>query len=313
MKVGFVPAVHPRQLLSARVIRAFEELGADSLWAPGHIATDRPVPEVMTSLCWLAAHAEQAIVGSAVLLAPLYHPVIVAKQLAELDRATGGGRIRLGIGVGGEYPSEFSACQVPVAERGPRTDEAITIVKRLWQGGPVDHDGRFWPFEGVAIEPPPTTSGGPPVVVAGRKEPAMRRAGSLGDGWMPFLFSPEQYASSVERVRAHATAAGRTLDDDFEWYCFLYVSVDDDGDAARRRAAEFIGARQAGDAARFATVIDRVAVAGTPDDVAARLQAFADAGARHLVIVPCEREDPIGAARRIIELVPSQPVASPAK
>src|SRR2546422_170815 len=98
---------------------------------------------------------------------------------------------------------------------------------------------RSWPSSPPSPTAPP--AGGPPVVVAGRKEPAMRRAGRLGDGWMPFLFSPEQYASSVERVHAHAAAAGRTLGDEFEWYAFLYVSVDDDGDVARHRAADFIG------------------------------------------------------------------------
>ena len=67
-----------------------ESLGADSLWAPGHLAIGRDVPEAMTGLATLAAVSERATVGTAVLLAPLYHPVIVAKQAAELDVLTGG-------------------------------------------------------------------------------------------------------------------------------------------------------------------------------------------------------------------------------
>jgi probable F420-dependent oxidoreductase len=253
----------------------------------------------MTGLATLAAVSERATVGTAVLLAPLYHPVIVAKQAAELDALTGG-RVALGVGVGGEYPAEFRGCQVDPADRGPRTDEAIGVMRSLWTGAEVDNPGKFWPFEAVSIAPPPAQAGGPPIIVAGRKRPAMRRAALLGDGWMPFLYSPSRYAESVRAIRAMATDRGRDLTA-FQWMIFVYVRVDDDRDEARRRAAAFIGAGQQGDGSRFAPIIDHVAVAGTSDDVRARLQAFLDAGAGHLVIMPCETRDFTGAARRIAE------------
>ena len=250
-------------------------MGAASLWAPGHIASGRPVPEAVVGAARLAALSERATVGTAVLLAPLYHPVIVAKQFAELDVATAG-RMMLGVGVGGEYPSEFRACQTPIERRGARTDEAITIMRRLWTAagdgdGEIDHAGPCWPFEGVGILPPPVQPGGPPVIVAGRKPPAMRRAGVLGDGWMPFLCSPDQYAESVRGVREQAALVGRDLSS-FHWMCFVYVSVDDDPAEARRKAVAFIGAGQAGEASRFEAVVDRVAAHGTPTQVAARLE-----------------------------------------
>ena len=87
------------------MVAALEGAGADSLWSAGHIASGRDVPEAITGLARLSAVAETATIGTAVLLAPLYHPVIVAKQLVELDRATNG-CVMLGVGVGGEYPSE---------------------------------------------------------------------------------------------------------------------------------------------------------------------------------------------------------------
>jgi alkanesulfonate monooxygenase SsuD/methylene tetrahydromethanopterin reductase-like flavin-dependent oxidoreductase (luciferase family) len=238
-------------------------------------------------------------VGTAVLLAPLYHPVIVAKQAAELDVLTGG-RVALGVGVGGEYPAEFRGCQADPADRGPRTDEAIGVMRSLWTGAEVDNPGKFWPFDAVSIAPAPAQAGGPPIIVAGRKRPAMRRAALLGDGWMPFLYSPSRYAESVRAIRAMAADRSRDLAT-FQWMVFIYVRVDDDRDEARRRAAAFIGAGQQGDGSRFAPIIDHVAVAGTSDDVRARLQAFLDAGARHLIIVPCETRDFAGAAKRIAE------------
>jgi len=297
-RVGFVPLGRSLpQLRSA--VQALESLGVDSLWAPGHIATGREVPEVMTGLATLAAVSERATVGTSILLAPLYHPVIVAKQAAELDRLTGG-RVALGLGVGGEYPAEFRGCQVDPDERGPRTDEAIDVMRSLWSGGEVDNPGKFWPFEGVSIAPRPAQEAGPPIIVAGRKRPAMRRAALRGDGWMPFLYSPARYAESVRLIRAIAADSGRDLGA-FQWMSFLYVRIDDDREEARRQAAAFIGAGQAGDGSRFAEIVDRIAVTGTSGDVRAGLQAFLDAGAEHLIILPCETQDFTGAARRIVE------------
>ena len=200
LEFGFLAQGRPDQPSSRADVERLEALGIDSLWSAGHLANGRPVPEAVVGAALLAGQTERVKIGTAVLLAPLYHPVIVAKQFAELDRATGG-RMMLGVGVGGEYPDEFQALQTPVTERGARTDEAIGVLKRLWSGEAVGNDGPTWPFDPIRIDPPPVQPGGPPVIVAGRKAPAMRRAAASGDGWMPFLYSPAQYAASVESVR----------------------------------------------------------------------------------------------------------------
>ncbi len=108
-----------------------EELPIDSLWVGGHVASPNPAPEAMVQLARLSSVAHRVTIGTAILLLPLYPPAVVAKQIADLDRATGG-RVILGVGVGGEYPAEFRACEVPLSERGPRTDEAIGLLRRLW-------------------------------------------------------------------------------------------------------------------------------------------------------------------------------------
>jgi alkanesulfonate monooxygenase SsuD/methylene tetrahydromethanopterin reductase-like flavin-dependent oxidoreductase (luciferase family) len=95
------------------------------------------VPEAITGLATLAAVSKRATVGTAVLFAPLYQPVIVAEQAAELDVLTGG-RVAIGVGVGGRYPAEFRGCQVDPADRRPRTDEAIEVMRSLWTGASVD-------------------------------------------------------------------------------------------------------------------------------------------------------------------------------
>src|SRR5205085_12525772 len=164
---------------------------------------------------------------------------VVAKQFADLDNATGG-RVTLGVGVGGEYPGEFRACQVPIVERGARTDEAIPLLRRLWSGEPITHDGAFYAMDDVRIHPAPAQPGGVPIVVAGRQPVAMRRAALLGDGWMPYLYSPRRYAESVARIREEAAAAGRDLTG-FGWTLFSFLSIRTDGDEARREAAQMMG------------------------------------------------------------------------
>ena len=255
LEFGFLARGRPDQPSSRADVERLEALGIDSLWSAGHISNGRAVPEAVVGAALLAGQTERVRIGTAVLLAPLYHPVIVAKQFAELDRVTGG-RMMLGVGVGGEYPDEFQALQTPVVgagsphRRGDRCAEAALVGLGRWATTVP-----LWPFDPISIDPPPVQPGGPPVIVAGRKAPAMRRAAASGDGWMPFLYSPAQYAASVETVRGHAVSIGRDLGE-FAWMCFVFVSVDDDAAEARRKAVTFVGAAQAGNGARF-EAIDR--------------------------------------------------------
>ena len=270
----------------AKSVAAMEDLPIDSLWTGGHIASPNPSPEVMMSLARLSALTGRVKIGTSILLLPLYEPAIIAKQIADLDRAAAG-RVILGVGIGGEYPAEFRACHVPLTERGRRTNEAIPLLKKLWTAETVTHEGPFYPMEEVRIHPAPLQAGGPPVVVAGRQEAAMRRAALLGDGWMPYLYSPRRYAASVEVIRRTADSRGRELDD-FGWYAFVFVNVDDDGDRARENAARSIGGNYNQD---FGKMIDHVAAAGTPQEVADKLSAFATSGVRHFIFAPASGPD----------------------
>lgn len=273
-------------------LAAAEKLPIESVWQGGHLLPPGPSGEAVTRLALMTAWTERVRVGTAVLLLPLYHPVVVAKQLADLD-AWSGGRLSVGVGVGGEFPKEFEAVGVPIGERGARTDEAIGVLRGLWAGGPVSHHGPFFAFDDVELRPVAVpggsagAGGGPPIVVSGRRAPAMRRAARLGDGWMPYLVSPGAYARSVEAIRREAAAAGRDLAG-FEWLLYCYCSVRRDGDRARDDVARFLG-RGYGD--KPADMLARIAPAGTPEEVAARLQEYVDAGARHIVISPAALDD----------------------
>ena len=297
LAVGFVAG---RDLRRAA---ALEALPIDSLWVGGHVASSNPSPEAMMSLARLSAMTERVTIGTSILLLPLYAPAIVAKQVADLDRATGG-RLVLGVGVGGEHPQEFRACQVPVEERGRRTDEAIALIRRLWTAQEISHDGRYYAMADVKVHPAPTQPGGPPIVVAGRQVPAMRRAALLGDGWMPYLYSPRRYAASVERIARIAADAHRDLSA-FGWYAFVFVNVDADGDRARSGAARTMGGIYGQE---FEAMVDSVAAAGTPEEVRRKLEEFVDAGARHFIFLPAAGPggDADGIVHRLVdEIIPA--------
>lgn len=206
---------------------------------------------------------------------------LVAKQVADLDRATGG-RLILGVGVGGEYPQEFRAVEIPMEQRGGRTNEIIPLLRKFWTATEVTHRGRYYEIQDVRIHPAPVQPGGPPIVVAGRKEPSMRRAAIMGDGWFPYMYSPRRYADSVQKINTAAELVGRDLAG-FHWCAWVFLNIGPDGDVAREEAARTVGGTYMKD---VRGMVDRVAAAGTAQEVTAKLQDFYDAGVRHFVFLP---------------------------
>jgi probable F420-dependent oxidoreductase len=258
-----------------------EVLGYDSVWTGEHIFFYGPTFDALTVLAACAARTSRIQLGTAVFLLPLRPPAVTAKEVASLDLISGG-RVILGVGVGGEYPKEFEACGVPVHERGRRTDEAIRVLRMLWAESNVSFEGRFTRLDGVTLMPRPAQKGGPPIWVAGRSEAAIRRAGRLGDGYVPYLFSPDRYRDSLARVRQQAEAAGRDPDA-VTPALYQFICLADSYDEAKGIAATDLQRRYN---QPFDRIVDRYVVMGNADDCACRLGDFAEAGARHFILVP---------------------------
>jgi probable F420-dependent oxidoreductase len=259
-----------------------EERGFDSLWAGEHLSFHHPILDLWVALAAFAAVTERILLGAAVVLLPLRHPSLVAKPAASLDWLSGG-RLLLGVGVGGEGPKDFEAAGVPAGERGARADEGIRSLRALFAEEPASFAGRFYRFGGVSIEPRPARAGGPPILVGGRSEAARRRAGRLGDGWLPYLVSPRRFAEGLADVRRHAQAAGRDPGALLP-ALVAFARVGDDGERAREEARGHLSLR-------YGTPfephhVERLVVAGTPEECAARLRAYAEAGVRHLALNP---------------------------
>lgn len=247
-----------------------EGSGLTHLWVSDHLLWWRPMYEALTLLAALAGRTSRVEIGTAVLLLALRPPLLAAKALASIDRLSGG-RLTVGVGIGGEHAPEWEASGVPRRGRGQRTDEAIRALRRLWEGDPA------------GLEPKPHRP--PPIWIGGRSEAALRRAGRLGDGWMGLFTTPERYAVQLEAAREAAARAGRNpeglVPSHYVWTC-----VRDSDAEARAAAASLLPA--------FYHVpfekLERYVVAGTPEACAEAFARFADAGVRHFAVAPVAAE-----------------------
>lgn len=253
--------------------------GYDSLCVGDHIAFPVPIVDPLTQLSVFAGLDDQIELMTGVFLLPLRHPVPVAKQVGSLDLISRG-RLIFGVGIGGEFPGEYAACEVPVTQRGARLGEGIRILEQLWTGETVRFEGRHHSIPDVRMLPRPHTPGGPPIWCGGRSPAALRRCGELADGWLSYVVTPQMYADGLDRIEAAAAAAGRSIDA-FGTGHLLFTRLDESHELALDTATEHLSRRYGMD---FREPARKYAALGTPQDVAARISAFIDAGVRHFVL-----------------------------
>ncbi|RBY83696.1 LLM class flavin-dependent oxidoreductase [Geodermatophilus sp. TF02-6] len=171
----------------------------------GELRWLQPVP----LLARLAADCDpQTRLVTQIMIAPLYHPVVLAEELATLDVVTEG-RLVFGAGLG-YRPEEFDYLGIPFKERAPRMDETIELVRRLWTEDEVTHHGRFFTLEGVRPHLKPVQQPHPPIWIGAQSVAGARRAGRLGDA---FPITPEATPEEIEErlavVREGFAARGK--------------------------------------------------------------------------------------------------------
>ncbi len=280
---GMQPGDPPSHVDFLAFIEKVERAGFDSFWLDDHIVFRGNFLESLAALAAAAARTKRITLGSLVYLLPLRRPAIAAKAAATVDYLSGGGRFIFGVGVGGEEAREFEVCGVPKAERGARTDEAIEVMRKLWSGEAVSHEGRFFRFSDARQSPAPLTPGGPPIWVGGRSEAAQRRAALLADGYAPYLFSPSRYEKALEQVRRYADEAGRALDDPQKPWTpalHLFVNLRENENDALDNGAENLCVRYGMDMRDAAR---RYLLRGSVARCAERIEAYWKAGVRHFI------------------------------
>lgn len=260
--------------------RLAEQVGFDSGWVGDHLSYHPPTLDPACALAAAAAVTEHLWLGTGVLLLALRNPAWAAKQIASLD-ALAPGRVVLGVGVGGEGEAEFTAAQVPLAQRGRRLDEAVEIVTRLLAGEAVRHEGPLVPITVPRLEPVPARV--PPVVIGGRSDAALDRAARLGDGWMAVWMSPERLRTRCDELAVRADGCGRIRPDVL---MLVFAHVTDDVDGGWREAAELVEGQ-------YGLPLDRLRRwlhVGPADEVAEAFAGYRDAGADGIVVVPMARD-----------------------
>jgi probable F420-dependent oxidoreductase len=192
-----------------RLARAVERLGFHGVSVSGQVLhrPERCSLDPIALLGAVAGATERVRLLTSVVAAPAYDPVVLANQAATLD-VVSGGRFTLGVGVGDDA-AELSAVGVPLAERGPRADEGLEVMRSLWTRRPASFAGRFTRLDGAVLGAEPLTPGGPPVWVGGQSTAALRRALRFGEAWIGVGVEADAVSGIRARLSRLAVDGGR--------------------------------------------------------------------------------------------------------
>jgi probable F420-dependent oxidoreductase len=196
-----------------------DRLGCEAVWTTDHVLVDRSERaaeyrinyDAIQTLTWVGARYPRLRLGTSIIVVPQRNAVVLAKELATLDSLTGG-RVLAGVGVGWnlkEFGNLGAADRFHV--RGAYLNETIELWRHLWSGSSEPFVGRFHTLEDFVFNPLPVQGGSLPILVGGRSEPALQRAGRLGDGYHSSAIGAEKYATFVPVIRTAAEAAGRPM------------------------------------------------------------------------------------------------------
>jgi probable F420-dependent oxidoreductase len=279
-------------------IERLEASDVDSLWQSDRLVSGAPFLEAMSTMAALAGATRRLKFGMSVAVVPFRDPLVLAKECATIDYLSGG-RLLPAFGVGPDIAPEWKATGRPLAGRGALTDEALTVIGRLWSEDKVTFHGRHLNYTEASIAPRPIQQ--PlPMWIGGSSPASIRRTARLGTGWLGGIQSPEQVAPVITAIRAESAAAGRPIDPDHYGasFAFRFGSWDDPIVQSAGRLLTRLG--QGTDPRRYAAV-------GDADDIVSRIDEYVAAGASKFVLRPLALGDAEMAdqtARLVAEVLP---------
>jgi probable F420-dependent oxidoreductase len=267
------------------VARLADQLGVDSFWlAEHHGASDGYNPSLLPFLSAVAARTEMLEIGTAVLLAPLHHPLRIAEDAAVVDNISNG-RLTLGLGLGW-VPDEYRMFGASMQARGRKMAEFVEVLRKAWTGETFSYEGQAYRLEDVRVTPRPAQEP-PPIYLGGMAPAALARAARLGDGYFPpstaGLDDAVARAEAILDERDRIGASGP-----FGYGMFVPVGLGSDAEDGWRRIRDGLlhvrgsyalwgsGTRDVSGARDFAAQFEEQvragAVCGTPEEVVAQLR-----------------------------------------
>ena len=267
--------------------------GIDSIWQTDRLISKQPILECMTALAAIAGRTKRIKFGVNVVSVAMRDPVLLAKQCATLDFLSNG-RLLPGFGIGSPRGPEWTAMHLDPKTRGRKTDEALTIIARLWTGEKLDFAGKHFQLTGASIAPLPVQPD-LPMWIGGSSDAAVRRTAQYGTGWQSGAESPETVGKVIAAIKEAVVAAGRSIDEDHYGAALAYRvgSWDDPG---MTRLADAYEARTGRDP-REAFAI------GDADLIMDRVAEFVEAGASKFILRPVAQGDEqmLEQTRRLVE------------
>jgi probable F420-dependent oxidoreductase len=211
IRIGYGPGIGQASATGAwynEFVDSLEELGFDSLWLPERLGG--PTSDPLIALAVAAGRTTRLKLGTSVLVLPGRNPVVLAKELATLD-ALSGGRLLPAFGLGVADPLEQAAFGVERSQRASIFDESLDLMRRLWTGEVVDHDGEHFHLHGfrLAVRPAQDVL---EVWLGGVAPSELKRVGRQADGWLPSFLTPEDAAAGKRVVEEIAHENGRKID-----------------------------------------------------------------------------------------------------
>lgn len=272
-----------------------DEAGFAGLWVIDHVVKPptyvTSVLHPLTALAHAAAVTEAVPLGTSILLLPVRGPVNAADAALSLQYLAER-EVTLGVGAG-YVPEEFEVTGVPMSERGPRLSEGIDVLQALFSGE-ASFDGRFHSFEDVTLDPvledpPRILAGGSSIYADGEMpEPMLDRIVDA-DGWIAPPMPPDKAAGDWETIRAHAETRGVDADD-LDRVLLTYTHVVDTDDRARAHEEQAAAFEEFYSPDRGFEHAKGSCLVGTPADIDARLEAYADAGFDQVIAGPAAHE-----------------------
>jgi alkanesulfonate monooxygenase SsuD/methylene tetrahydromethanopterin reductase-like flavin-dependent oxidoreductase (luciferase family) len=277
-----------------------EALGFDSSFlVEHHFSGLGQVSASLDLLAWVAARTTTMRLGTAIIVLPWHNPVLLAERAATLDLMSGG-RLDFGVGKGYRH-SEFAGFRIPYEEAEARFEEALQVIIKAWTSNVrFSHDGKFWQYEDIIVEPPTSQEPHPPIWIAAGKPASIRSVVASGCKLLLDQFaSTEAVGERLALFRAECEARGRPFDPmDAAVARNLYVARDavDAQTALARLApahARVVALSQHPDGRNRSHITayagtpgatEASALYGTPDRIAAELDALLAVGVQHVLL-----------------------------